>query len=389
MKRAEALKGLRPVWVEIDLDAVAWNIKQIKSLIGSEVKLMTVVKADAYGHGAREVAKVALQNGTDRLGVALVKEGKKLRQVGLKAPILILSPIYKEQIPEIVEFGLIPTVFTLNMAEEISKYGQKTGQKIDVHLKVDTGMGRIGVQKNQALKLIKKITGLPYINIEGIFSHLARADEETGEDYTYRQLHKFESLLADLKMAGIKIPLKHLANSAALLEYPESKFDMVRAGITTYGLWPSLEVKDGLHLKPALEFKAKLAYIKELPAGYSVSYGCTYTTSTSTKVGTLPLGYSDGYSRSLSNKGEVLVKGKRAKILGRVCMDQFMIDVTDISGVDLETEVVLIGKSGEEKITATELANKIGTINYEVISQIGDRVTRIYLKDGEIVKVRE
>lgn len=385
----EKLKGIRPVWAEIDLDVVAWNIKQIRNLIGSDVELMAVVKADGYGHGDKEVARVALNNGADRLAVAFVKEGKKLRKAGLDAPILMLSPIYEHQISELVKYNLTPTIFTLEMAKAISQYGKKVNQEIDIHIKVDTGMGRIGVLVSDAFALIKEIEKLSHINIEGVFSHLARADEASGEDYTYQQLDKFKSLLDELKQAGIEIPTKHLANSAGTINYPESRFNMVRAGIITYGLLPSKEMENELDLKPVLQLKANPAYIKKLPAGYSISYGCTYTTSQPTKVATLPLGYSDGYSRLLSNKGEVLVKGERVKILGRVCMDQFMINVTGISEIDSETEIVLIGESGEEEITATELANKIGTINYEVISRIDSRITRIYLKDEEVFKVKE
>jgi alanine racemase len=389
MEREEILKKLRPVWAEIDLDAVAWNTKEIKQVIGSEVELMTVVKADGYGHGAIEVAKVALENGADRLAVALLKEGKKLREAGVNSPILILSPIHNEQISEIVEYNLTPTIFTLDVAEAISKYGAKIGEKIDIHIKVDTGMGRVGVLTKDSFEFIKRISKLTYINIEGVFSHLSSADETEGKKYTQQQLNEFKALLSKLKEAGIEIAIKHLANSAAIANYPESRFNLVRAGIITYGLWPSREVKKKINLKPVLELKANLVHIKDLPADYSISYGRTYITDSPTKIGTVLLGYGDGYPRLLSNKGEVLVKGKRAKILGRVCMDQFMIEITDIPDVNLDTEIILIGRDGEERITAMELASKIGTINYEIISQISSRITRIYFKNDELVKIKE
>ncbi|KXS40108.1 MULTISPECIES: alanine racemase [unclassified Candidatus Frackibacter] len=389
MSSREVLDGLRPAWLEIDLDAIAQNAREIKNYIGSEVELMAVVKANAYGHGAVEVAKTALNNGADRLAVALLKEGKELRLAGIKVPILILSPIYSSQIQELVEYNLTPTIFTLEMAKAISKYGSQIEEEIDIHIKVDTGMGRIGVLTNDAFKLIKEVNKLPYINIEGVFSHLAIADELEGQEYTHQQINRFSDLIKEIKKEGIEVPIRHLANSAATFEYPKSRFDMVRTGISLYGLPPSPEITTELNLQSALEWKAKLAYVKELPPEYSISYGCTYTTTDFTKVGTIPLGYSDGYPRLLSNQGDVLIKGRRRKILGRVCMDQLMIEVTGISDLDLESEVVLIGKSGSDEITVTELASKIGTINYEVVSQISSRVTRIYLKDGEIIKVKE
>lgn len=368
----------RPVWVEVNLKHIAHNLQQVKKQVPDDTQIMAVVKADAYGHGAIPVARVALNSGVQRLAVAVVDEARELREAGIAAPIQILGSTLPEELDDVVNYGIIQTVTRMETAERLSSIAQRTGKKVRVHLKVDTGMGRIGFFPDQLVRFFKEIASLPRVEIEGIMTHFAAADEED-KGYTEMQITRFREGIDLLKKEGLEVPIIHCANSATIIDLPQWAFNLVRPGIMMYGLWPSGEVRRVLNLKPALSWKAKVMYLKWLPEGEGVSYGRTYITKRRTRVATLPLGYADGYTRLLSNRSRVLVKGIPAPVIGRVCMDQMMVDVTDIPEVEIGDEVVLLGRQGEEEISADELAQIIGTINYEVVCMISKRVPRLYL----------
>lgn len=370
-----------PVWTEIDLGAIAHNIQEIRRVTTPSAKVMAVVKANGYGHGAVEVGRTALANGADWLGVARVAEGVSLREAGIEAPILTLSYIPPEQSGEVVRHRLSQAVYTRAMALALAETAAGEGTRARVHLKVDTGMGRIGwLAGPGAAQEILELARNPHLEIEGLFTHFAAADE-ANKSYTLEQFDKFVELTEALRKNGLEIPLRHAANSAAIMEMPETHLDMVRAGIIVYGLYPSDEVDHSrVKLRPAMSLKAKVAYVKEVPAGFKVSYGCTYTTSKPTIIATLPLGYADGYSRLFSSRGKALLHGRRAPVVGRVCMDQIMVDVGHIPGVNMGDEAVLIGRQGDEEISADEVAAKLGTINYEVTCMVSYRVPRIYIR---------
>jgi len=370
-------KPTRPVWVEVDLENIKFNLNQVKKNIPEDTKIMAVVKADAYGHGVIPVAKAVLEGGADRLAVALPEEGKELRENDFKLPIQILGEVLPNQIPILVENDLIPTISKLDTVQKLNELAEKKDIIKKVHVKIDTGMGRIGVFPDDAINFIKKVDSYDNIDIEGIMTHFAKADEED-KSYTYKQWERFQSVIDKLKEIDIKIPIKQAANSATIIDLPEFSLNMVRPGIMMYGLRPSHEVDESFKLKPALSWKAKIVYLKEVPSGTGISYGTTYVTKRKAKIATIPMGYADGFSRLLSNKGEVLINGKRAPIRGRVCMDQFMVDVTDIDNVNIGDELVLIGKQGNDELTATEMADLIGTINYEITCDITKRVPRVY-----------
>ena len=382
-------KLLGPTWVEINLDAIANNVKNIKKLIGKKKELMAVVKGNAYGHDILEIASVVLNNGATRLAVARLEEGIFLRKSGITVPILVLGLTLKQQVEPLVSYNITPTVSEYEMIEKLSDSAFKEDKIVKVHLKVDTGMGRIGIPPNHVLNFIKKVKVLKNVEIEGIFTHFSVADEKD-KSYTEAQFKKFVEVLNILEKEGIRIPVKHVGNSATLLDLPHMWLDMVRPGISLYGLYPSEDVQKTIKLTPAYSFKTRIVFLKELLQGEDVGYGRTYTTKKKrTVVASLPVGYADGYNRLLSNKGEVLVKGKRFPIIGRICMDQCIIDVTDLSQVKIGDEVVLWGKQGHEEITIEEIAGKIGTINYEIV-HIPDkkRVPKLFIKNGRPWKVK-
>lgn len=368
----------RPVWVEVNLENIRFNLKQIRARVSADALVMAVVKADAYGHGAVPVARAAVEAGADRLAVGLPEEGVQLRNAGFEVPIQVLGEVLPEQIPLLAKHGLIPTVSKLETAAELERITSQLGNRQRVHLKVDTGMGRLGVRPDEVVEFAKRISSFPHLELEGLLTHFAAADE-ADKEYTRRQWQKFNYAIERLEAAGIRIPVKHCANSAAIIDLPEMELDLVRAGIMLYGLRPSAEVDDSLQLKPALSWKARIVYLKEVDKGSGISYGATYITSDKAEIATIPLGYADGYFRLLSNKGDVLINGRRAPIRGRVCMDQFMVDVTEIPGVSVGDEAVLIGKQGNKEVTAMELADLADTINYEIVSKITKRVPRIYV----------
>lgn len=370
-------KPLRPVWAEIHLTNYMHNIREVKRRYPG-VHIMAVVKADGYGHGAIPVAKAALQAGADRLAIAIVDEGIELRKAGFTGPIQVLGGTAEAQWEQVVEYDLIQTIFDVRTAYALSRIAQQKGKRVTVHLKIDTGMGRLGVQPEEAGAAAAAIFALPNVDLEGVMTHLATADE-TDKSYTMLQVERYNKAVASIENRGIKIALRHVANSAAILDLPELAYNMVRPGILSYGLWPSGTVDQRFDIRPVLSWKAKVIFVKDVPAGTGISYGKTFVTQRASKIATLPLGYADGLSRQLSNKGQVLIKGKRVPIVGRICMDQCLIDVSDLGDVHEGDEVVLIGQQGTERISADEMASWIGTISYEVTCAISKRVPRYYV----------
>jgi len=372
-----------PIWAEIDLDALSHNIREIRRVTDARAGIMAVVKANGYGHGAVEVSRVVLENGATRLAVARSAEGVELRMAGIGAPVLVMGYTPVKMIREIAEYKLEQVVYGADYALELNDQAGRMGVKIPVHIKIDTGMGRLGVVAGtgSAVKEVKKMAALPHLQTVGIFTHFASADS-ADKTYTKAQMESFLKLLESLRREGLEFSLKHCANSAAIIDLPETGLNLVRAGISQYGLYPSEEVDKGkLDLHPVMSLKTRVAQVKEVPPGFSVSYGCTYVTPKNTAIATLPVGYADGYSRLLSSKGEVLVKGRRAPIVGRICMDQCMIDVGHIPGVTSGDEVVLFGKQGPGILPVEEVARWIGTINYEVVCMVSSRVPRIYKRN--------
>ena len=381
------------VWAEVDLKAIAHNIHGLRRITNPKARFMAVVKANAYGHGIIEVARQSLENGTEVLGVTNIEEGIRIRKAGINAPVLILSYTLPEQSKELIEFDLTQTVYSYETAKSLSEAASAYGKKIKVHIKVDTGMGRLGLLPNQ-LRLskydkkikdssaseVESISRLPMLELEGIYTHFATADK-SDRSYASKQFEIFMDFLNQLRIAGLEIPVTHAANSAAIINMPETHLDMVRAGISIYGLYTSEEVdRSIIKLKPAMELKTKIIHLKKVPAGFKVSYGITYETEKPTTIATVAIGYADGFNRLLSSKGRMLVCGHSAPIVGRVCMDLTMLDVGEIPEVAMEEEVVVFGKQGNSSITVDEIASTINTINYEVVSTIMDRVPRIYLR---------
>jgi len=373
---------MRPVWAEIDLKVIEENVKSLRCLASEKTLFMSVVKADGYGHGAVEVSKAALNAGSDRLGVAMVEEAVELRRAGIAAPIHILSevPPRTEDIKTAVDYGFICTVCRKETAEMLSQAAVLAHKQVDVHIKVDTGMNRLGIPADieSVERFVLYVRSLENIRIEGIFTHFATADDPATL-FRDEQLKKFLQITDALSSAGIDIPIRHAANSAALISMPESHLDMIRAGISIYGLQPSEEVMLPPACRPALSFKANVSFVKKVPAGEGISYGLTFHTTRDSVVATLPAGYADGYTRQLSNRTDVLIEGMKAPGLGTICMDQFMVDVTDIPGVQTGSTATLIGADGEAAVSAEDVAARIGTINYEIVCMIGKRVPRIYI----------
>ena len=376
------------IQADIDLDAFRFNLDSIKKNINENTQIITVLKADGYGHGAVPLAKEAeKEERVWGIAVATVEEALELRRGGIKKPLLILGYTYQEDYDLIAEEELRPTVFKLSMAQELSQAALRKNKTIKIHIKIDTGMSRIGYRDlEKSVPEILEISRLPGLEIEGLFTHFARADEKETTP-AYQQLEKYQAFQKALKEAGLKIPLCHCSNSAGIIRIPEANMDAVRAGIILYGLYPSEEVeKEPVPLKPLMTLKSHIAYIKTLEPGVQISYGGTYTTQKETRVATIPVGYADGYARSLSNKGWVLIRGKKAPILGRVCMDQFMVDVTDIPEARELDEVILLGKSQDQQITMEELGELSGRFNYEFACCISKRVPRIYFKGGKAIE---
>ena len=380
-------------WVEIDLDSLTHNIGEVRGRIGPGQRILLVVKADAYGHGAVEVARAAASAGVDMLGVATLHEGIELRQAGIAAPVLILSPPMENETRDIIEYDLACSVPSLGIARSLSRACVDRGKTGSVHVEVDTGMGRSGVGLDEALPFVSAVGKLPGLALDGVFTHFPASDDD--EEFTRRQVEDFVELLRRLERKGIAVPLRHAANSGAILAGAEavaSPLNMVRPGIIVYGLKPSGGARGGgsgeSGFEPVMSFKSRIAQLRDLPEGHPVSYGMTYRTPRAMRVAVVPVGYGHGYSWRLSNRGEVLVRGRRAPIIGRVTMDVTLVDVDGVPGADVGDEVVLFGRQGDEEITVDEVAGIVGTINYEVICGIGKRVTRVYIRSGETIGMR-
>lgn len=372
-------------YAKIDLDAVEYNFNNILKKIDNKARVLAVIKADAYGHGAVEIGRL-LEDRCDFFGVACVEEALELINAGIKKPVLVLGYVFEEQYADVVKNNIRIPIFSYESAAALSQEAVKQGKVVPYHFCVDTGMSRIGFQVNdESADICKKITQLPNIEAEGLFSHLATADEKDLSK-TVAQRELFEKFISMLSQRGIEIPIKHLNNSAGTMVFNQM-YDMVRCGIILYGLYPSDDVdKSLLSLKPAMEWRARISHIKTLPAGREISYGGTYKTSRDTVVATIPVGYADGYPRCLSNKGSVIVNGQLANIIGRVCMDQFMIDITDIPNVKIGDTVTLIGKDGDTLLTMEEVSEQAHSFNYELPCRISRRVPRVYIKDGKEIK---
>lgn len=365
----------RPVWAEINLAAIKRNVKAIKAGLRPGVRFCAVVKADAYGHGAIAVSRAVLAAGADRLAVAILNEAIELRQAGFLVPILILGYTPPPQARTIAAYDITQTVFSLEDARALAAAGREAGKKVKVHLKIDTGMGRIGVLPAEAGDFAAAVAAMPGVEVEGVFSHFATADE-ADKAYAREQYVRFEEALARISAKGISIPVRHIANSAATLEMPETHLDMVRPGIILYGLWPSAQVERHITLTPAMQLKAQVAHVKNVATGTSISYGRAYTAATERVIATLPLGYADGWTRQLSGRTSALIHGCRAPLVGKICMDQCMADVSDIPEVRPGDTAILFGPP---ELPADEVAGILGTINYELVCMVGKRVPRTYL----------
>ena len=370
---------LRPAWAEIDLDCIRYNIESIKKKVGT-CQIIGIVKADAYGHGAVEVARILLENEVSALGVATLGEAITLRDAGFTCPIIMLGLTPWAYHSELIDYDITPVVSSYMDTRVLSTLAVQKKKTIEVLLAVETGMGRIGfVPTKNSITEITGICQLPNIKIKGIFSHFATADEED-KTFALQQLENFEAFKRELELAGVPVPFRTIANSAGIMELPQAYYEAVRPGIILYGCYPSAQVDQSqLSIKPAMTLKTDIVFIKKVPAGTPISYGRKFITERESIIATLPIGYADGYPRFLSGKGRVLVHGEYAPLVGNICMDQCMIDVTDIPGVRKYDEVVLIGTQGDKTILADEIADLTGTINYEIVSRIGSRVPRVYL----------
>ncbi|BCJ95544.1 alanine racemase [Anaerocolumna cellulosilytica] len=377
------------VTANINLDAIYHNIEKTKNMLTAGAKLMVIIKADGYGHGAVPIART-LYPLADAYGIAIIEEAIELRKNGIDKPILVLGHTSKEQYKQLVEYDITQTIFQYCAAKELAIEARREKKCAKIHIKIDTGMSRIGFYDSiDSIEEVKKIARLEGIEIEGIFSHFACADA-SDKTSAKRQLERFLSFIKQLEEEGIYIPVKHMANSAGIIDLPEAYLDMVRSGIATYGMYPSEEViQKRIPLEPAMEIKTHVSYVKEVEAGIGVSYGSTYVTEKKTKIATIPVGYGDGYPRQLSSKGRVLIHGKAAPIIGRVCMDQFMVDASNIEEVKQGDVVTLVGEDNGERITVEELAALAYSFNYEFVCNVGKRVPRIYYRNGKAVEIRE
>ncbi len=378
------MQEMERAWAEVNLDAIAHNVNEIKKCLKDGVLLMGVVKADAYGHGVKKTAEVLLENGADRLAVAFVDEAVQLREFGFSVPILILGRTSEASIPLLIEHNITPAVFTVEFAAALSEAAVRMGVTAKIHIKLDTGMFRIGFpctekpDRAETIKKIMKISSLPNLEIEGIFTHFSTADEVDIE-YTEKQFENFCQVVDELKACGVEIPIRHVANSATQIRFPKMQLDMVRAGIILYGFYPSDCVDYGIKLVPAMKFCARVVNITTIKKGCGVSYGRSFVADRDMRIATISVGYADGYMRLLSNKAEVSFENQRLKQIGRICMDQCMIDVTNVNNINIGDTVTLFG---DAVVSADDIAGKLGTINYEISCIVGKRVPRVYIKDG-------
>lgn len=366
----------RPTWAEVNLDFIKHNFCQLKNIIGNEIKVLAVVKANAYGHGIIEISRVMGKQGVDYLGVATLDEAIYLRKSRIKVPILVLGSVFPHEFEHALDYNITLTLCNQELSQILNREARKRNEKAKVHIKVDTGMGRIGVWHEEAPDFIKGLTRLKNLELEGVYTHFSSAGRD--KFFTLYQIDSFEALLNKLRRSSIDIPYRHAANSIALVDFRQTHLNLVRPGIIIYGILPKKGFGRILDLKPAFSLKTKVAFLKPAPPGRSVSYGRTYIIQKNTQIATLPIGYADGYGRILSNKAQVLIRGQRAPVVGIVTMDQTMVDVGHIKGVQIGDEVVLIGKQGEDEVGAAEIARLAGTIPYEIICSISNRVPRVY-----------
>ena len=381
-------KMIRPVWAEIDLDAIKYNIDSIKRRVDTK-ELIAVVKADAYGHGALDVSKTLVENGATKLAVAVITEAMELRHGNINTPIMILGYTPLEFAADLINYDIEQTIFDLEYATKLSEISLNLGKKAKVHVALDTGMGRIGFLINDnSLNEILKISSLKGLEVVGIFTHFATADE-SDKNYSNKQYKKFTDFNEKLVSKGVNISLKHVSNSGAIIDMPNTYLDGVRAGIVLYGYYPSEDVlKQNLDLKKAISIKTQVAHVKILDKNEYVSYGRKFKTERKSIIATLPIGYADGYSRALTGKAKVIINGKFAPVVGTICMDQCMIDVTDIGDVHVGDEVIVLGKDKDLKFDADDMAKAMGTINYEVLCMIKQRIPRVYIEDGKVKSIR-
>jgi alanine racemase len=372
-------------WSEVDIAALKRNVARTRDLVGEDVKILLTIKADAYGHGARHVARAAISSGIDMLGVATLHEGIELRGAGVRVPILILSPSLVNEIDEILEWDLTPTVSDMRFAQALAFSGSRLPGSVKVHVEVDTGMTRGGVNQDEAVGFVKALRGLPGLTLEGLYTHFPSTYDEEA-DFTMGQIKAFQDIVDELRGEGVEIPLLHTANSAAISQYPGSYFNMVRPGGIIYGMFPRKGM-NGLGLEPVMSFKSRVVNVKHVTKGKTVSYGRTHSFERDSCVAAVAAGYGHGLTRLLSNNGNLLVRGTRAPIVGAVTMDMTLLDVTDIPGVAVGDEVVIFGRQGKGEITVYEVAERCGTIAYEVTCGIGKRVPRVYIEDGRITGI--
>jgi alanine racemase len=381
-------RHLRPVWAEVDLDKLAHNMREIRRNAVSE-DIIAVIKADGYGHGALDIAPTLIQNGATRIAVAVLNEAVELRRGGIEEPIMVLGFTPPSLIDMLLRYDIEQTVYSYDLAKEISQLAKKKNKIVKIHIALDTGMGRLGfLPDDESAEEVYKISRLPNIIIEGLFSHFSSADEED-KAYTNMQLDRYNAFYNKLATKGVKVNIRHIANSAAIIDMPQSHFEAVRPGIILYGYYPSEQVlKDKIDLKPVMSLKTNIVHIKNLPAGEYISYGREFKTCKESVIATLPVGYADGYTRLLFNKAKVIINGSFVPVIGRICMDQCMVDVTEIENVKVGDEVVLMGEQNGLSFTADHIAELIGTINYEITCMISKRVPRVYVKGGKVVKIR-
>lgn len=383
------MKNYSRVRARIDLDAVEYNLDMMKRNIMEETKMIGVIKTDGYGHGASQIARYVMENKDYMWGyaVATLDEAVLLKKSGIKKPVLVLGCIFPDQRDDMIRHDIRMTCYTLEMAEDVSKRAERLNKKAYIHIKLDTGMSRLGFQITEdSVQQICQAAALPNLVLEGMYSHFATADE-TDKTFAKKQLERYNWMKERLEDQRIRFEYYHCSNSAGIIDIKEANMDLVRAGISTYGLYPSAEVeKKNVPLKPALELISHVAHVKWVDEGTTVSYGCTYTTKRKTKIATIPVGYGDGYPRSLSNKGYVLIHGKKAPILGRVCMDQFMVDVTEIEDIKFGDRVTLVGEEQGEELPVEILSNLSGRFNYEFVCDLGKRIPREFIRHGKIVE---
>lgn len=382
------MKNIRPVWAEVDLKAIENNIKEIKR-VAKDKEIIAVVKADAYGHGALDVVPVLLKNGADRLAVAVITEAIELREAGINVPILILGYTPISFADDIINYDIEQTVFDLNYAKELSKAALRLGKKAKIHISLDTGMGRIGfIPNEESINAIEEISKLDGIEIKGMFTHFSTADE-ADKNYTREQFEKYKWTVDQLEKRDINVGIKHVANSATIIDLEEYYYDAIRPGIILYGYYPSNEVnKEKIKIKPALTLKSHVIHLKEVKEGTYISYGRKYVTKGIEKIATLPIGYADGYTRLLSGKVKVIINNKLVPVVGRICMDQCMINVSELDSVKVGDEVILLGETENCKYNADDIAKEIDTISYEILCMIGKRVPRVYKINESIVSTR-